>query len=32
MDPDTKKRALKEIRRMRDPFEDAPRERSGFFS
>lgn len=32
MDPDTKKQALKEIRRMRDRFEDAPREKTGFFS
>jgi peptide deformylase len=32
MDPDTKKRALKEIRRIRDRFEVAPREKSGFFS
>jgi peptide deformylase len=32
MDPDTKKRALKEIRRIRDRFEVAPRESSGFFS
>ena len=32
MDPDTKKRALKEIRRIRDSVEVAPREKSGFFS
>ena len=32
MDPDTKKQALKEIRRIRDRFEVAPRETSGFFS
>lgn len=32
MDADTKKRALKEIRRMRDRFEVAPREKTGFFS
>jgi peptide deformylase len=32
MDPDTKKLALKEIRRIRDRFEVAPRETSGFFS
>ena len=32
MDPDTKKQALKEIRRIRDRFEVAPREPSGFFS
>jgi len=31
MDPDTKKRALKEIRRMRERVE-APRERASFFS
>lgn len=32
MDPDTKKQALKEIRQIRDRFEVAPRETSGFFS
>lgn len=32
MDAETKKRALKEIRRMRDRFEVAPREKTGFFS
>ena len=32
MDADTKKRALKEIRRMRDRIEVAPREKTGFFS
>ncbi len=32
MDADTKKQALKEIRRMRDRFEVAPREKTGFFS
>jgi peptide deformylase len=32
MDPDTKKLALKEIRRIRDQVEVAPRETSGFFS
>jgi len=32
MDPDTKKQALKEIRRIRESFEVAPRETSGFFS
>jgi peptide deformylase len=32
MDPDTKRLALKEIRRIRDQVEVAPRETSGFFS
>ena len=32
MDPDTKRQALKEIRRIRDGFAVAPQETSGFFS